>query len=38
VGGQVGGIAGRRLSAQALRVIVVIGGLAVASVLFVKYW
>jgi uncharacterized protein len=38
VGGQLGGIAGRRLSPRALRFIVVIGGLAVAGLLFDKYW
>jgi uncharacterized membrane protein YfcA len=38
VGGQIGGAIGRRLSASTLRGIVVIGGLAVASLLFVKYW
>ena len=37
-GGQLGGIVGRRLSAGVLRVIVVVGGLSVAAVLFVKYW
>jgi hypothetical protein len=38
VGGQIGGIVGRRLSPDTLRVIVVIGGLVVASLLMVKYW
>jgi uncharacterized membrane protein YfcA len=38
VGGQIGGIVGRHLSRGTLRVIVVAGGIAVASLLFVKYW
>jgi uncharacterized membrane protein YfcA len=38
VGAQIGGIVGRRLAPAVLRVIVVVGGLAVASILFVKYW
>lgn len=38
VGGQLGGIIGRRLAPGTLRVIVVVGGLAVAALLFVKYW
>jgi uncharacterized protein len=38
VGGQIGGVVGRRLSPGTLRVIVVIGGVVVASILFVKYW
>lgn len=38
VGGQVGGVVGRRLSPVALRIIVVVVGLVVASLLFVKYW
>ncbi len=37
-GGQLGGIVGRRLSAGVLRFIVVVGGLSVAALLFVKYW
>lgn len=37
VGGQIGGIIGRRLSPVALRGVVVIGGVAVATLLFVKY-
>ena len=38
VGGQIGGIVGRRLAPGTLRLVVVIGGLAVASLLFFKYW
>ena len=38
VGGQVGGIFGRRLPPSTLRAVVVVGGLGVASLLFVKYW
>ena len=38
VGGQIGGIVGRRLAPGTLRVIVVAGGLAVAALLFVRYW
>jgi uncharacterized membrane protein YfcA len=38
VGGQVGGIAGRRLDPRTLRMLVVIGGLAVSGFLFFKYW
>lgn len=37
-GGQVGGIAGRRLDPRTLRMLVVIGGLAVSGFLFFKYW
>jgi hypothetical protein len=37
-GGQIGGIVGRRLKPATLRVVVVVGGLAVAGLLFAKYW
>ncbi len=38
VGGQVGGILGRKIPQRVLRVVVVGVGLAVAGVLFVRYW
>jgi uncharacterized protein len=38
VGGQIGGVIGRRLMPGTLRIIVVGGGLVVASLLFMKYW
>jgi uncharacterized membrane protein YfcA len=37
-GGQLGGLVARRLAPGTLRLVVVIGGLGVAAVLFVKYW
>jgi uncharacterized membrane protein YfcA len=37
-GGQIGGVVGRRLKPATLRVVVVVGGLAVAGLLFAKYW
>jgi uncharacterized membrane protein YfcA len=38
VGGQIGGVVGRRLSPDTLRIVVLTVGLVVASLLFVKYW
>lgn len=37
-GSQVGGLLGRRLPARVLRIVIVVVGAAVATVLFVRYW